>query len=633
MGNKKCYVSILLFLIGTVHLCFAQQHKIDSLKQSIIQTSSDSIRIATHYKIGQLYENEPDSSLVYLNKGLKISKQINHQYLKQEGLNLLADHWYYKGNLNEALNTIELAQKVNVSNQHLQTTTYIILGKIVSELGQHKEAVTAYLKAIRLGEAVLDTTNLIIANTNLANVYRYLGQRKEALMLYHKSLEMSKLTKNRSYEASNLGNIGIIYRNQGQLEKALEFYTQSLDIHREMGQRFHVAIDLMNLGVLYENLEQFNKAKASHFESNKISKALKDDIGVVLTFINLGIIESKTKNFKRGLMYYDSAMVLSKKMEYKEGFKHYYLAKSETYSLMKNHEAAYTNRLLFEQWKDTLENENHLNAISELEIKYETEKKENELLKLNKQKQEDDIVISNQNRKVKQLSLGLGVAILLGLLAFLLFKQRLQNKKQNELLLAISETQTAERKRISQDLHDSIGGSLALTKNKLQNALDKIKTTSPEMDEAILALNNTSNQVRQISHNLMPGELVRFGLVPAINTLLEQLDAEELHAQLYTTQMKNRIEPLTEIQLYRIVQEAIQNVIKHAKAKNLYIHLNRHKKHLSLIIEDDGIGMLPNIKEGLGLKNIEQRIKMLNGSFTADSSENKGTTLNIQIPM
>ncbi len=75
---------------------------------------------------------------------------------------------------------------------------------------------------------------------------------------------------------------------------------------------------------------------------------------------------------------------------------------------------------------------------------------------------------------------------------------------------------------------------------------------------------------------------------------------EELHAQLYANQMDDRIEPLKEIQLYRIVQEAIQNVLKHARAKNLYVHLNKHKKHLSLLIEDDGIGILPNIREGLG---------------------------------
>lgn len=633
MGNIKCHFNLILFLLSAMQVCFSQEREIDSLKQSIVEATSDSIIASINYKIGALYENEPDSSLVYLNRGLKISNEINNQFLRQEGFNFLADHWFYKGNLNQALDNIKLAENIKVNNPQIQTKTNIILGKILHEQGKHKEASSAYIDALRSAEIALDTRNLIIANTNLANVYRYLGQEKKALELYQKSLKMSRLTKNMSYEASNLGNIGIIYRNQGNSEKALEYYIQSLGVHREIGEQFHVAIDLMNLGVLYESLELFDKAKDSHFESNKISKAIKDDIGVVLTYINLGIIASKTKDYTRGLKYYDSSMVLAKKIQYKEGFKHFYLAKSETYSLMKNHEAAYKNRLLFEQWKDTLVNENHLSTISELEIKYETEKKENEILKLSEEQLKSEATLLTQNRKVRQLSIGLVALCVIAMLTFFLFKQRLQNKKQNELLLAISETQSAERKRISQDLHDSIGGALALTKNKLQNALSKFKETPLEMDEAILALNRTSDQVRQISHNLMPGELVRFGLVSAINTLLEQLNKEELHAQLYATQMEGRIEPLKEIQLYRIVQEAIQNVLKHARAKNLYIHLNKHKKHLSLLIEDDGIGILPSIKEGLGFKNIEQRIKVLNGTFALDSSENKGTTLNIQIPI
>ncbi len=524
MGNIKSLFNLILFFLSAMQVCLSQETEIDSLKQSIGQAASDSIIALNNYRIGVLFENEPDSSLVYLNRGLKISNEINNQFLRQVGFNFLADHWYYTGSLSQALNNIKLAQNINVNSPKIQTKTNIILGKILFEQGKHKEASSAYIDALKSAEISLDTTNLIIANTNLANVYRYLGQEKEALARYQKSLKMSRLTKNLSYEASNLGNIGLIYRNQGNSEKALEYYKQSLDIHRKMGEQFHVAIDLMNLGVLYENLEQFDKARNSHFESNKISKAIKDDIGVILTYVNLGIIASKTKDYKRGLKYFDSSMVLAKKIQYKEGFKHYYLAKSETYSLMKNHEAAYKNRLLFEQWKDTLVNENHLNAISELEIKYETEKKENEILKLSEEQLKSEATILTQNRKLRQLSFGLVALSIIALLTFFLFKQRLQNKKQNELLLAISETQSAERKRISQDLHDSIGGALALTKSKLQNALTKLKETPSEMDEVILALNNTSDQVRQISHNLMPGELVRFGLVPAINTLLEHLN-------------------------------------------------------------------------------------------------------------
>ena len=222
---------------------------------------------------------------------------------------------------------------------------------------------------------------------------------------------------------------------------------------------------------------------------------------------------------------------------------------------------------------------------------------------------------------------------MLGLLGFLLFKQRLQNKKQEELLLAISETQTDERKRIAQDLHDSIGGSLALTKSKFESVKNMLGTTSNELESALDTLDKTTQQVRQISHNLMPGELVRFGLVAAINTLLENLNEEEINAQFHTTQSEARFEPMKEIQLYRIVLEALQNILKHAQAKNLFIQLNRHKDQLSLMIEDDGNGMPDSPEDGMGLKNIKQRVQLLKGVFTVDSSSERGTVLNFQIPV
>ena len=131
----------------------------------------------------------------------------------------------------------------------------------------------------------------------------------------------------------------------------------------------------------------------------------------------------------------------------------------------------------------------------------------------------------------------------------------------------------------------------------------------------------------------MPGELVRFGLVAAINTLLENVNEEEINAQFHTNQEEERLEPLKEIQLYRIVQEALQNILKHAQAKNLFIHLNKHKDQLSLMIEDDGKGMPESAGEGMGLKNIKQRVQLLKGIFTVDSSPERGTVLNVQIPV
>lgn len=506
-------------------------------------------------------------------------------------------------------------------------------GTVKYYIADYVSALEKNLKALELCNQTSDKSCLPGVYNQISIIYLVMfdiPKSEKYLMKAYKSADSldNKLEKSRA-----AGNLAIVFTEKKEFDKAENWYLEDLKIDTELNNMYAVAGTYNNLGKLNELQGNFMKALDFSEKSLEIHKLVDDKASIAHAYQNVAWAQYKIGNFKKAEELFAIGIQQTKLLGNRDKLRDAYRNISEFYDTTQRPKKALDYYRKYHDVNDSLVGENQLKAINELEIKYETEKKENELLKLNKQKQEDDIVISNQNRKVKQLSFGLGGALLLGVLGFLLFKQRLQNKKQSELLLAISETQTAERKRISQDLHDSIGGSLALAKSKLQNALGKLKETPAEMDEAILALNNTSDQVRQISHNLMPGELVRFGLVPAINTLLEQLNKEELHAQLYTTQMDERLKPLKEIQLYRIVQEAIQNVLKHAKAKNLYIHLNKHKQHLSLLIEDDGIGILPNSKEGLGFKNIEQRINMLNGSFTVDSSKNKGTTLNIQIPI
>ena len=268
-----------------------------------------------------------------------------------------------------------------------------------------------------------------------------------------------------------------------------------------------------------------------------------------------------------------------------------------------------------------------------MEAKYETEKKEKEIATLSEQKLKNETLIKEQRQQVKWLGATAMGVVAMSVLVFLLFKQRTKNKRQNELIDAISETQNMERKRIAQDLHDSIGGSLALIKNKLEVASDKENISKQDLLGTIETVSKTSDKVRRISHNLMPSELIKFGLVSGIQSILDQIDKDHINAQLYAHNMEQRIDPTKEIQLYRITQEVIQNVLKHAQAKNLTIYLNKYAKHISLMLEDDGKGYDHANNGSMGISNIKNRIEQLKGTLDIDSSQGRGTTFNIQIPV
>ena len=216
---------------------------------------------------------------------------------------------------------------------------------------------------------------------------------------------------------------------------------------------------------------------------------------------------------------------------------------------------------------------------------------------------------------------------------FIIFRQNTNNKKQREIIDAITETQLAERKRISQDLHDSVGGLLALAKSKLQSISDQSENSMTEVEDAVEVLASTSDQVRKISHNLMPSELVKFGLVSAIEAYVEELKQTDLDADFYPNDTSISIDEIKELHLYRILQEIVQNALKHAKATTLSIYLNHHGKYLSLMVEDNGVGMAKDATPGLGLKTITSRTNLMNGTVTFDTAEGKGTTITIKIPL
>ncbi|MFP2995646.1 sensor histidine kinase [Spongiivirga sp. MCCC 1A20706] len=532
---------------------------------------------------------------------------------------------------------IELAEKAIHLKEHgapeENIYLYTTLGTCYYYTANYEKALTYHLKALDIcSTSEISGCSSGIYN-NMSVVYMGLADWDKSQRYTQLALDSSETTKNDFERSRAIGNMAIIFAEQGEFEESEKWFLKDLEMDFESGDSISAARNYNNLGILYEYQNKHKKALEFCEKGLALAKAMNDEASIALGYQNVGNAHRKLGNTQQALDYFQLGMKMTQSLGNRDKLRDAYFNLSEFYETIGNYKNANKYLMQYIDLNDSIVGENHLNAIKKIEIEYETQKKENEILKLSEKQLINERTIATQNRWVKQLFFGLIAVLILGILSFFIYKQRLQNKKQEELILAISETQTEERKRIAQDLHDSIGGALALAKNKVEAAADIINPEQPTLTEAIHTLIKTSNQVRQISHNLMPGELVRFGLAAAISTLLEQLNTEALNAQFYSTKMEQRIEPVKEVQLYRIVQETLQNVLKHAKAKNVFVQLNKHKNFLSLMIEDDGIGFKETTNKGLGISNIEQRIKMLKGTFNIDSKLGIGTTINIQVPV
>jgi signal transduction histidine kinase len=289
---------------------------------------------------------------------------------------------------------------------------------------------------------------------------------------------------------------------------------------------------------------------------------------------------------------------------------------------------------------DSILNTDVTKQIAEMGTKYETEKKEQENLLLKK------------DNKIKSLSLWfLIIGLLLTVATFYLIFNRNKMKqktllqaemlKQQELRSkAVLDAEETERQRIAKDLHDGIGQMLSAVKLNLSTVQSKITINENEkllFQNAISLVDDSVKEVRSISHNMMPNMLIKKGLANAVRDFIDKLSGTTLKIDLEITGMNERLESTLESILFRVLQELVNNIIKHAQANHITIQLLKFENEITIMIEDNGVGFKVDdtlqSDKGIGLKNIISRIDFLKGNINFDSTINKGTTVTIDIPL
>ena len=320
----------------------------------------------------------------------------------------------------------------------------------------------------------------------------------------------------------------------------------------------------------------------------------------------------------------------------------------------KNYKNAYN---LMTQYIDIsnqiITNQNQKTA-KELEVKYQTLQKEKEILSLKEKQLVKESEIKKEQTIKKAFFIGFLIILIpvIGLLFVYFQKLKTQialNKSQEEvntqkvyglikeqelnLIKATMEGQDNERQRLAQELHDSVGGNLASIKLQLSNT-EKI---SEQQINIIKQIDETYNQVRDFSHNLVPKKFQKNSISTLVKEYIRNVkngSRQNISFHPYPENLIAKIgSPLTE-ELFKIIQELLTNCLKHAKAKNIDIYLNHHKDAIQLLFEDDGVGFdIHKTVDGIGFKNIKNRLNHLSGGIHIDSTIGRGTVISIEIPL
>ncbi|TLF46349.1 sensor histidine kinase [Maribacter aurantiacus] len=391
----------------------------------------------------------------------------------------------------------------------------------------------------------------------------------------------------------------------------------------------------------FEKSEDFFLKADSLAAKNNFLKILRGDIAWQLAAINMQNNKlEKSKNYlqiakglSKGLrdsFYNDrlTSLIYQKENQYDSAY--YYLRKSVDIE----YELGYKN--------NTLES-------SILTVQNQTDK-----LKL------DKLELDAQNKKIKIWTLGLGLALLFGsVIGVLTYK----NTKRKQLLAeqgkileeqkvatllkdqelatidAMIEGQEKERQRIAHDLHDDLGGLMANVKLHFNSLQEKSVSNKQELyNKTNELLEEAYQKIRAIAHEKNSGVIAKQGLLRAVNQMADKISqSNRIAVSVQDFGLDNRLENSLELNLFRIIQELMTNIIKHAKATMANIHLTNHGDLLNILVEDNGIGFDPKSikksKDGMGLKSIDKRISHLEGTFHIESEPGKGSTIIIDIPI
>ncbi len=564
--------------------------------------------------------------------------------------------------------------------------SYNFMGIIEDGKANYSKALDLYKTAMAIAvKHGLDKKKASIEN-NVGLIYWKIGEQQKALGYYYDALKIFERLDEKKYQANVLGNIGLIQASLQDDKKALEFHRKALVIRLEIDDQYGAASVYNNMSKTFTHMQYMDSADYYAWKAIAIQEKIGDNYGLGISYGNIGLSYSYNKQFdsahhfliksikyreiendKLGLIFSyhalaenyntwgkygpatefgEKALAMAKEIGSKERESTVLATLADIYSNKGEFKKAYDAMLIYSKYRseifDTLKNE----QAEELAVKYEVEKKDIII-------QKDRAEIANKTLALKQRNTQLTLlGILLfatGLASYLIYyryrarqNQHLQQeiiKQQDIAARAIIEAEEAERNRIAGDLHDGVGQLCSAIKMNLSSLSSQIKFTEKETalayEKTLAIADDACREVRSISHQMMPNILLKSGLANAVRNFLDKIDSPRLQVRLDIFGMNERLDSKIETVLYRVIQEAVNNVIKHAKANELYITLDRDSEGISATIEDNGTGFDVNDREkfnGIGLKNISSRVAFLNGKVEFDSAPGRGTVVNVWIP-
>ncbi len=547
-------------------------------------------------------------SLAILDTGLIYAEKAGHKKLMGNMHNNRGSQLTFLGRYEESMADLTIAAKLyqEINEPGLLANTYANIGNNYNLMKQYDAAIK-YLKMsldIAAKDPAVDPSNTLV---NMSSSYYQKAMYDSSIYYSRLCVEQYERTSgNKPAYGSALGNIGLCYKELKDYPHAIQYLRESLQINGR-SDPFNYAATLSSLAPIYADMKQYDKAIAA----------------------------------------LDTAMAIGREHNMATMVVNVLQNKAEV--LFRMGRAAEAYKMLEQSFnmKDTIYNKDVTDKVSELETKYRTAQKENQIEALNRQNQIQQLTLSRQRVWIFAIA---AIAVLVLVSAYLLQRSRRLRKEaahqqrlkvqQEQATQAMIAAELNERRRIASELHDGVGQTFSAVRMNLSGINEHVQFLDPRhravYDKSMSMIDEGCQELRTVSHMMMPELLLKKGFEAAMHELVNRIDQQQVTVSLGIHDFPRRLGQQMEMTLYRVSQEIVNNALKHARATAIDIQISSDEGRIYLTVEDDGVGFDATQKmkaSGMGLSNIRSRVALLKGTVEIDSRPGAGTVVNIILPI
>ena len=533
----------------------------------------------------------------------------------------------YKESIKYHLKALKVREEIGDKNE--MAATYGKMGHLYFGLGNFPEALKNYFLALKIGEETGDKDQIANSCGDIGQIYYIQGNYKEALKYHQRVFKIGQETGNKFILAASYAYMGNISQKQGNYEDAIKNQLAALQLNRERGDSGSCAFFNYNLALFYQSVENYPEALKYYFASLSEYEFLKINSGIGLLNIEIGGIYEKQGKLQEALKYELKGFTLTNEVGAKDAIKKAYKNLSNIYFGMQDYKNAYTYHVLYQQMKDSLFNDENAEKMKGLQMQYDFDKDE-ALQKAEQDKKNTLAAKEVEGLKFKRNATYLGLSfVVIILVLVILLGSRIAKERRRKAL-------EDERIRISKDLHDDLGSGLS--KISMLSDMINLNTSGEDIRPHLENISRSSKAMVENMGDIIWIMNVKNDKLPSLvaytrKYAMEFFDTTPIQCIVILPETIPPIQIDGEIRrnIFLVVKEALNNILKHSGADKAELKFNIAPHAFSIIIHDNGKGIdQAKLSEfGNGLVNMEKRMKDIGGKFSIKNEE--GTIIEISI--